>query len=56
MSDWGGGRRGQYSREYGGYRELIGQVLSEFFFFGGEKMKVVGGASGFVGGCFFIII
>ena len=49
MSDWGGGRWGWYSREYGGYRELIGQVLSEFFFLGREKMKIMGGASGFVG-------
>ena len=35
-------------REYSGYRELIGQVFSDFFFFGREKMRIVGGAGGFV--------
>ena len=50
MSDWGGGRWGWYPREYGSYRELIGQILSEFFFFRRGKMKIVGGASGFMGG------
>ena len=48
MSDRGGGRRSQYSREYSGYRELVWQVLSEFFFLGREKMKIMEGAGGFV--------
>ena len=56
MSDRGGGRRGRYSREYGGYRELVGQVLREFFFLRGEEMKIVGGAGGFVGGCVFVVV
>ena len=43
-------------REYGGYRELVGQVLSEFFFLRREEMKVVGGASGFVGRRFFVVV
>ena len=56
MSDWDGGRWGQHSREYCGYGELIGQVLSDFFFFGREKMKIVGGTGGFVGRQFFVVI
>ena len=56
MSDGGGGRWCWYSREYGGYRELIGQVLSNFFLFRREKMKVMGSASGFVGGQFFVVV
>ena len=50
MSDWGRQRWGWCSREYGGYGELIGQVLSDFFFFGRQKMKVMGDAGRFVGG------
>ena len=56
LSDGSGGWRGQYSREYSGYRELVRQVLSEFFFFGREKMKIVGGAGGFVGRRFFVVV
>ena len=56
MSDWVRGRWSRYSREYSCYRELIGQVLSDFFFFGREKMKIVGGVGGFVGGRFFVVI
>ena len=56
LSDGSGGRQGQYSREYSGYRELVRQVLSEFFFFGREKMKIVGGAGGFVGRRFFVVV
>ena len=56
MSDWGGGRWGRHSREYSGYGELIGQVCSDFFFFGREKMKVVGGAGGFMGRRFFVVV
>ena len=50
MGYWGRQRQGGYARKYSCYRELVGQVLSEFLFFGREKMKIVGGTSGFVGG------
>ena len=56
MSDRSGGRRGWYPREYGGYRELVRQVLSKVFLFGGEEVKVVGGTSGFMGGRFFVVV